>query len=186
MAVCVLWVTSYFVEMSLTHEGDGGRSLWARSHLGGMYFTLHRTSQTLTISVLRPGWHFDAYPAEEVVPLETAAGTTLRRWVPLGTFFDVFPMDTHVGVVPHWLVAVGCAIVSGVAFVVHRRAVRRARAGRCARCGYDLRATPERCSECGLVPEVQNGRKSGFEGAKSPLSFLIRPVGSLRKRWMRA
>ena len=151
VAVVALWLTSYFVELSVTHEGAGGRSLWASSHRGGVYFTLHRTSQTLTISTLRPGWDFDAYRAEEVVPLETAAGTTLRRWVPLRMFFDVFPMDTHVAVVPHWLVAVVCTTVPGVAFVMQRRAVKRARAGQCARCGYDLRATPGRCPECGAV-----------------------------------
>jgi hypothetical protein len=52
---------------------------------------------------------------------------------------------------PYWLlqgVALAAAAPGAIAFGVRRRT---ARAGdhRCRSCGYDLRATPERCPECG-------------------------------------
>jgi hypothetical protein len=50
---------------------------------------------------------------------------------------------------PHWaLMAPAAVAVAGLAVKRLRRSSRRA-PGTCVGCGYDLRATPERCPECG-------------------------------------
>jgi hypothetical protein len=59
------------------------------------------------------------------------------------------------GNAPYWLVisAAGAWPLSNIALNLRRRARRRRRdrAGACRQCGYDLRATPERCPECGTI-----------------------------------
>ena len=54
--------------------------------------------------------------------------------------------------VPHWLILVLALVAFGESsrrLWRGRRSVRWANAGRCGGCGYDLRATPGRCPECG-------------------------------------
>lgn len=53
---------------------------------------------------------------------------------------------------PHWLPAIvfGCLpAFGGCRWLMRRRAPRSAHS--CAQCGYDCRATPERCPECGTL-----------------------------------
>jgi hypothetical protein len=52
--------------------------------------------------------------------------------------------------IPMWSIAILFAALP--AAQIARHLPRRKRAGLCANCGYDLRATPDRCPECGAVP----------------------------------
>ncbi|MGB7160696.1 MAG: hypothetical protein WBD40_21710 [Tepidisphaeraceae bacterium] len=53
----------------------------------------------------------------------------------------------------YWVPVLASLILSVVAITVRSRSKRLAAAGRCTSCGYDLRVTPQRCPECGAVPE---------------------------------
>jgi hypothetical protein len=53
---------------------------------------------------------------------------------------------------PHWAAVVVTAALPLSVTAARRRARRRTQLGLCPACGYDLRATPDRCPECGAVP----------------------------------
>jgi hypothetical protein len=58
---------------------------------------------------------------------------------------------------PCWIVLMA---IGALVLLISRRATRvvrrryRLTRGRCSACGYDLRATPDRCPECGTVPDA--------------------------------
>jgi hypothetical protein len=66
-------------------------------------------------------------------------------------------------VMPHWTACLVFAGLPLVGLVMRLRRKRRHRAGLCASCGYDLRATTGRCPECGTMPDV--GRKTVNQAA---------------------
>jgi hypothetical protein len=71
-----------------------------------------------------------------------------------GGFATVVPLPSYTAVrVPTWLVMPLTLVVPVVSLVRYRGHgfVRRNTNGCCPSCGYDLRATPDRCPECGTV-----------------------------------
>jgi hypothetical protein len=82
-------------------------------------------------------------------------------------FLDGLPMavllpieawpTAHLVLVPTSYLLVGELVLPVVWLRGWLRRRRRARAGRCAGCGYDLRATPDRCPEYGTIPTGVKG-----------------------------
>jgi hypothetical protein len=151
VATAVLWVRSYRYEDRCFGRGadvEAGtfteiRIRWVESTRGELHFV----RSTTTIDRQRPA------PPETVrgfAALGFAALTHVGGASPPSGKGSISNQSTLVGV-PHWFVA---AALLAVAFPGLRRAWQarmQIRASLCPHCGYDLRATPGRCPECGRI-----------------------------------
>jgi hypothetical protein len=140
VAVCGLWVRSYstfdiFGYLWSTGGGGGNGTFTITSWRGSLWLGLVPMDGTAERG---PLWQ-----AFAVVGPSPAGATPSWR--------DVRVVAAGV-VVPHWLAAAIASVVPlGRLTRVLRSRYRRRSAGLCPSCGYDLRATPDRCPECGAA-----------------------------------
>ena len=53
--------------------------------------------------------------------------------------------------IPYWSILIVSIAIPAAWMLKQRNLKQRRTAGQCLACGYDLRATPDRCPECGMV-----------------------------------
>lgn len=109
---------------------------------------------------------FDMIDSDEQVRIREP----IRSWMGIGYGSDVgppmsvgppeAPRNVHFLTVPYWLVTVTFSLLPALLILrtIHRN--KRTQSGHCVTCGYDLQATPDRCPECGSVPEKKDAVSS--------------------------
>jgi hypothetical protein len=93
----------------------------------------------------------DLRAVEAIKPLDAADAAHLQQRIELRR-----------QTIPTWIwsAALISCIASVSAYIAVRRwradrAMKRGNIGLCPRCGYDLRASPDRCPECGTIPSAK-------------------------------
>jgi hypothetical protein len=165
LATAALWVRSCWrLDFIVTREWDSssGNRLFIRflvltSSWGGVEFATYRYDEPLAGVGPRPAqplvaWHSQPDPS-------LIAGRSPGLMGRLNFYAGV--QDRQYGVqrehinrivLPHWLIVAACAVLPGLWLRRFGRTRHRSAAGRCRTCGYDLRATADRCPECGTTP----------------------------------
>jgi hypothetical protein len=165
--LCGIWIRSHFAldEISFIWDGQNpgnGRSLLFQTDRGGFQISWgkHTASPRPFDGSYWPqisGEHFslNGQPFSSV--------TSDARWLsiqhlPINLAANS-PMNEDITSVfgPIWFLVLLAAILPAVWLVLAVRRRSRGTPGFCRKCGYDLRASPERCPECG-TPALANGQ----------------------------
>jgi hypothetical protein len=178
LAVAALWVRSYFaadrfVRLPLTLRPGGFRT---------EEYTAFAWRGVLGVGAIRHDHEQASMPAAQYDPLLLIAQSRDAQWQFEGSWssrppqdfpatggslplwgFDTWTVNErglgHRGLgaglnIAYWLLLLLCSVPLDLWVIATMFGRRRLGRGRCVRCGYDLRATPDRCPECGHVGEA--------------------------------
>ena len=153
LAMVVLWVRSYGQRDTIEHSDANPEKMhWIEigSEAGQLrvdvaeVFALHAQSR---------GWFYYALPRRQLSVTRASPSFGYTRLIDAPAHDDAGGFSVRSAWFPHWLVAILFALLPALRLRSILRARRMNRPGHCAHCGYDLRATPDRCPECGAVPQ---------------------------------
>jgi hypothetical protein len=143
------------------------REVVSISHRGAFYVGVERTRNVgnLRDDELPPWFEHDLIPPQPVEDPETFSSPFGWESHCLGftcgvEVDDNFAFDfrrNYFVIIPYWAVVLATAIPPALILPRKVRGQSRRRRGRCVCCGYNLGATPDRCPECGAIPEGAKG-----------------------------
>jgi len=161
VAALVAWWRSWRAFQVLTYtswnEAERLRSSWGFTLFDGRLFVerdfvLEPSTQYHNAAM--DGWDYYGTTGDDLIP----SSPRYFSWFQYKRYRDnaggnyQAPVDSWSVGVRLWPVAVTMAVIPSLS--IWRRICRKrnSRLGFCPRCGYDLRATPDRCPECGEIP----------------------------------
>jgi hypothetical protein len=170
LATLALWVRSYWRDdfVSYGFGSDTKRSWDIHSRTGEAQFIAYYEGAGFRY-VLVPGFSWNSSPSTS--PSRDLWNTArIRTWFHNGTSgrflgFGFVTMNWDTGATirgicaPHWFLVLIFAILPALYVRAVVRSRKRNHIGLCPVCGYDLRATPERCPECGTNATTEPQRR---------------------------
>jgi hypothetical protein len=151
LSSALLWARSYWTLDMVTYDSG-----WAEVHLTTGHGRLRTLFQTpgFGYGLSRQSTDFSA------LPFEVGMGDNFQYAreeyqfaTPAGGLVTITSRELTL---PFWSIAISLLFLGLLGMTWAQRARRSARraAGLCIHCGYDLRATPDRCPECGRLSET--------------------------------
>lgn len=145
VAVCVLWVRSYWVADRLDYVAPG-KWFWGYSIRGTL------AMMPSTANATGSGFIYDRADNIDSTHGSIWRAARGRWWEDLGfhaRYIRWGPQWRLYLYFPHWSLALLTALLPATMILVDVRRKSRSSEGVCGNCGYDLRASPDRCPECG-------------------------------------
>ena len=159
VAGCVFWRRSVFFQERIAFTTDH-RYFAVRTNPGTLTFEIHH----YPVSPFDPGWHgwhsswrphwslreqlggkFSLRSKAFIIGLNAPPDYSIpdkSSWLNTGWMLDL----------PFWLITLASATPFACLAAHAQRNRLKRRRNACPTCGYDLRATPDRCPECGSAP----------------------------------
>jgi hypothetical protein len=147
VATVVLWVLSFW-RLDQGHAVVGRQFFAANSARGRLVFYWYTdyvasTPLAWQSHALQPGPHLTGWSS---TPPAWGFGAHHQEVTNAAGKFQI----SRDVLVPHWFLVLAAAALP----TLRAGCRRRTRTGLCPVCAYDLRATPDRCPECGAVPKI--------------------------------